>query len=995
MITIPAFSQPSKKILCDSLRKMIPTHNEILTSTNDSLFWNVVRKVSPIVDSLYIDLHTQFNNNYLNVTVNGIVYNYSNIDILIEKRLLDTTSQVFFRADLPEPKLTEKQIKVIALNNLLNDELKKLDTVKDIENYVNNNDVVGRKIDSLNIQILESDTLSFIRNSVAAIDKFCCLKSPLYKDSLNTSYDELHKNKLLNSFSNTLRYTHKIISNKYYRQELDILVANLMSKHDRSDLMIEWLTRYVGDKIKSKDTYYWMKSFNDLQVLHLLDKSTRWNPETRASLYYDLILDIPEPKEEFYKQYYYIQKYYAFSDYFLYILHDKNMPNKKRDLVSETSRLDDALASYKFYSTLNHNVDTGDQVLPLMNVGASCPYFINNNRDTISLNSFKILHLLKKSENLYKNDVVGLFEILDKYLLLLVSRNEIKRAYGFLLQFIKTRRSIRTTPDFFNYLLYSDNLQAIFYNNDVSFLSFMREYEKLIKDTSVSRSNIQVLLSEHAKVLARYYSNKYANSDSEFLSFEDSSNYYFKKVYDFDLAISSVKSKTEKERLMYEMNNEIEEVSEKRDVVQIQLNNLNNEYSIQNEKNILLGIRNKKLVANIEEMRIVIDTMKADTARLVSEKRDLSETVGGLAKDTASLNNEKNILRKENISLKEDNGYLKKNNAYLQRSVFGLIVFGIVLGLIALWLGIRIKKLNKHIGILKVEKVELEKINIHLKGDNYNLSVKNNEIQKSLEEKQKVLIESENKIKQNLTRIAEMNNTIFQNQKEYEESLNASNALILKEYSVKHEIIGILNTLHSGIKSQFEDLSINMIRRLPFLGKFVAKLGKVKNYVHTYYQTLENSYNNILSKEILLVKEYVDFVEVKNGIKDVSIKDNTKHYIGDVELPHHILNNFVKNSIEKGFIENEKLHIDISDKVIDEEYQLIISDDGRGVGKDFDLNKLPKTSTGFKNIFKQIAYYNNLTFLQYRILFDSTRIINRFEEERKSGTKIILSFIKK
>lgn len=238
----------------------------------------------------------------------------------------------------------------------------------------------------------------------------------------------------------------------------------------------------------------------------------------------------------------------------------------------------------------------------------------------------------------------------------------------------------------------------------------------------------------------------------------------------------------------------------------------------------------------------------------------------------------------------------------------------------------------------------------------------------------------------NLKSIIEANRLI------HKAELQSANDKILRELTVKHEIVGLVTELYNGYENRFLNRKDKVVDFKVELSEFGGRFKNLESFSKHYYKLLQNNEFNSTNDEIELCKRYVDVVKIRKSNFDVTFKDLRTIKRNDIVLPHHILNNFCKNSIEKGKIIGRPLKITVEDKVTNGDYFIIISDDGKGLSDNFSLNNLPPESTGFKNTLEQINYYNAIPKLPYLIYFDEHSIINRAGFENNSGVSINLKF---
>lgn len=349
--------------------------------------------------------------------------------------------------------------------------------------------------------------------------------------------------------------------------------------------------------------------------------------------------------------------------------------------------------------------------------------------------------------------------------------------------------------------------------------------------------------------------------------------------------------------------------------------------------NRILGDNNQLLGKRNLTLNRNLDTMAKDTIRLGLQIITMDSSITKLKTDTASLNRAINTKNETIDDL---------NDKIINRTKVGGALLALFAGAF-IFLGIQLKKLNS--------------------------------------KKQKLSIE-----------VANMNSQIESARIAYEQELNSSNSKILNEYAVKHEIVGINSSLHSFMEINMVKIDPFILRQVQFVSSLKEILFNLKSFTQLYYETLHGSTFNTLSQEIKLSNAYVEFIKFKSLSKAVVFRSNIEEEEGELLVPNHIVNNFVKNSIEKGIGNNNNLEISIEGQKTSNGYQLRIIDNGVGISDDFKIEELPKKSTGIRNIMKQIEHYNLQKDLRYRLEFGNESFQNRKFYDSNNGTVVTLKF---
>lgn len=907
------FSQSSNHVFYDSLDKLVPSVYQILGTENYNQFWKSINIVSPIIDSIYIELNNKIKNTNLNVVENSIKYESNNILDLIGSRLLDTqhTRTINSLIDVVAPteqvisNLSDKEIQTIKLNKFIEEEFKIFDTLLNQNFEISSFIIQAKKIDSINQKVFEIDTLASLDNSISFMDMVINFKNnDESNEQKNGQTIIVYMNRVLNSFSQSMENTYSLISNKEIKLELDYKMAKINYKLDRFDLALEWLTRFVGDISKTEPCDSWKQAYFTNQVIMLLDKVTRMNPELRISLFYDMISDFPSPKDCQLLQYYLTFIKYAYSDYYTYVPFLNN-GRERMSILSEATRLRDAISSLRYYYCVKLDIDTSAQLLPLLNIGANYPVIVNRTGDSIPFCGVNIFYLLKKTEldPLYSDE--GLYEIFDQYLLQLLNRNEIEKAFGFYITFIKTRKLIRSTPYFFNELLYNYKLQDEIYRNESSlFQSFISEFEKLMIDPTIIKSNIQILWRDYDKVVANYYSYKPANSQKEYDLFQDSSNFYYRHVYTWDKEINTLLSEGAKEIAMYDLNNEIEDISRKRDSMFKEFNRIVKEFNIQIVSNLRLVDSNKKLKISNDELSKAFNRMKMDTSKLGSKLRILQSENKNLASQNSNLVNFNDSLKKINANINSKNNRLKIQNTTLSTTRYFLIAVSLFLTISSLILYFLRRKLRRE--------------------------------------------------------TKDMRSTIKANKR-------ANNIEILLRNLNDHDIDNAYAQLHSRV------LNGNMVN----IDEMAFELNTINTFADSfrYYKNQYKnkrivSHISTVGKELQLLKLYVPMFTGMYHSKHFNIQlvEDIADELYSIPIPFKMIHNIVINSIKHGLKHKDKIKIIISGKSNNDRLDFNISDNGDATN----FNILDLKGGGYTLITDLINQFNNEPSNFYTIFFEPT-----------------------
>lgn len=172
------------------------------------------------------------------------------------------------------------------------------------------------------------------------------------------------------------------------------------------------------------------------------------------------------------------------------------------------------------------------------------------------------------------------------------------------------------------------------------------------------------------------------------------------------------------------------------------------------------------------------------------------------------------------------------------------------------------------------------------------------------------------------------------------EMMNRINALFNKEKqfiaNVSHELLTPIALLKSKFENLLQNKSLDntavdkiasSLKTLDLLKKVINNLLLISRIENNQYQTNEN----INLKEIIfeLLENLEDRLEEKKLIVSKNLLE-TSFFVGNKTLIHVLLYNLLVNAIKYNVVNGK---ISISDKIINNHYQLIISDSGIGMNE--------------------------------------------------------------
>lgn len=399
-----------------------------------------------------------------------------------------------------------------------------------------------------------------------------------------------------------------------------------------------------------------------------------------------------------------------------------------------------------------------------------------------------------------------------------------------------------------------------------------------------------------------------------------------------NLARDSLKFETSK----LKKNNQalIEEIAEKTKAITI----LNNKASELNTTNLALSNKISFAGKNIKILNGQNNRLKKNNQTLADSIMRSNAILTFTIKKNNELNSTNDSIATINDNLIQKNLDFKEETKSWALAAMGILIIGAIFLII---LGIRIRNRVKKINALKQE--------------------------------------SHGLISQ-----MEANSIAAENELKYSYEKN------LKELTIKHEIVGLISELYAGYSNRFLTPGVQTNDTDSKLEEFGNRFKNLEAFSRHYYKLLKDDGFNKIDDEVELCRRYVEVAKINKG--EIIFKDLRAVRRTDIVLPHHCLNSFTKNSIEKGKLNDEPLTISVEDRQDVENYTLLISDNGKGLPKGFNLKTLPDESTGFRNIFSQIKYFNSRNEIPYIIEFNEDSIANRIIGNTISGVIITLTF---
>ena len=218
--------------------------------------------------------------------------------------------------------------------------------------------------------------------------------------------------------------------------------------------------------------------------------------------------------------------------------------------------------------------------------------------------------------------------------------------------------------------------------------------------------------------------------------------------------------------------------------------------------------------------------------------------------------------------------------------------------------------------------------------------------------------------------------------------------LLLKE-SMTHDIKRLVLSLPDALK----DWADSQKTKDSAFSKLVTHSENIGHYVLSFFDTGKDETITSISKEIEKAKLYVETYKVTTLPDDYIIsiinEINDPYVLNDLPVPAHLLNNFIKNSVEHGSADDQQSEITIRlrSTIIPKGYQIIVEDDGCGINF---AKRTGGTSTGLglQLVNDAITAYN-LTNREFKISFPKASIFDKEDKNMGRGTIVILEFLKK
>lgn len=196
----------------------------------------------------------------------------------------------------------------------------------------------------------------------------------------------------------------------------------------------------------------------------------------------------------------------------------------------------------------------------------------------------------------------------------------------------------------------------------------------------------------------------------------------------------------------------------------------------------------------------------------------------------------------------------------------------------------------------------------------------------------------------------------------------------------------------------------SLMKRL--IGHLIPQYRSVSNVIdHTdavskYIQAIllnSNGQPNSLAHEIAMSQIYASIFKTNsypdNYIVNVNSKIEDGSILAQLPMPPYLVNNFVKNSVEHGFLDRRatQLDINISGVIVSDEYLVVIEDNGCGIN--YAMNTPGSKGDGIALSKKIIKQYNK-TNKEYNIRFSNDSITDKSDLLEGRGTRVVLKFIK-
>lgn len=940
-LSITIYAQHTLQKYVDSLEKEIPEPSIILEGRNIEVGKMIVRKYPDLLDSILHDIESGLYTNSFDFTYENKKYTNHNFLDFIELRLMKPNDTIH----LPPPTEFVTDNLLSMLPKRFYAKLHELDTIRfscrDTTSFRRANRIWSDlyiKTDSM-IKVDEFTASILYLNM---IEKELCIKDAMryINDTSIATYKEC--NIYLNSLIVTFGQKMASIKDTQKQMIYCLFVADLYYRYDKYQESMLFLIQYFSYDKYSNQQWVREMAYRLLYKLSLTSNNFLNNYAVEKFVDHD---DSNLADN--------VNIYNFFDPLFIKIKQDRFKNHPVSSTLIDTL-LYDQVSFIKIKLSHINTFLLGDstnetQLLTLSTIIKGRPFKIDN-RDTLNYDVFKNFQLLNSVLNIGFISDQRLWELLDDYFVARLERNEFEKANNFFTEVVKKNKSLRNTPKIFNYLFTEKSQQKLYGADSTNFLHFKDSYFKFLFDTSIVKSNEKYLLSNFDSYMEAYFLNKPAWTEGEWKKNQDSITYYGYWSYKQSPNISF--GQIEGIGLVSSIySEEIQKIEKKKDSVTKEYTHIKNEYKSQldlnrvldntnrllSKKNISLKDSNSRLSDHVAHMDSILTQMQKDTL-------NLGKTVRALQLDTAKL---KENIDSLNTDVKNKGGEIVGlNNDIWFRTILSFVLPAVTFILMSIPLYKRRDKINA----LNLEKDKLSVV------------------------------------------VANMNSQIESEKIAHEQELNSSNSKILNEYAVKHEIVGILSGIYSFYENKVSEVPKFKIEQFSFLTILKDKLFKLKSFAHTYYSTLQSDVFNSIDEEINLSKEYVEFIKLKSNIHNVILRDVRKHINVNIVVPNHIINNLIKNSIEKGMKDNNVLEIRIDDEAEGNTYKLKIIDNGKGIGNNFVIEKLPKESTGIRSIMKQIEYYNSRLDLPYSIELGNDSFVDRINKEDCSGTVVTILF---
>ena len=247
------------------------------------------------------------------------------------------------------------------------------------------------------------------------------------------------------------------------------------------------------------------------------------------------------------------------------------------------------------------------------------------------------------------------------------------------------------------------------------------------------------------------------------------------------------------------------------------------------------------------------------------------------------------------------------------------------------------------------------------------------------------------KAHENETKQAEIIRTSLEKQLLLEKK-ERENTIALTIVKQTHDIKRLVSNVPEMIKGLISNSSEpSQIEKV----KFYAE--NVSSYVKGVFESAKNPISTI-SEEIIMLKAYIEtYKETKLGESyNVNLTNKIKdpYILNTMPIPSFVLNNFIKNSLEKGLAIKDQTEMTITISNIDSSngYKIIIEDNGCGINYSKRVSGT-KEGIGLKLV-KEIIDSYNIDLQPFKINFSDSSIYDKEDKNEGTGTKVILEFIK-